>query len=127
VKELVIKERVDFLVIQETKLEAITEALYFNLWGSEDCSWCFLPSEGSSGGIHSIWRKSSSLLIFTFYSEGFVGVFLEWGSQKQICFVVNIYSKCDISGKRRLWDSLLMSKGGFEGGAWCVVGDFNAI
>jgi hypothetical protein len=41
--------------------------------------------------------------------------------------VVNIYSKCDLHGKRRLWENLLMSKGGFGRGAWCVVGDWNAV
>jgi hypothetical protein len=52
---------------------------------------------------------------------------LEWGVHNKICFVVNIYSKCDIAGKRRLWETLLMSKRGFGGGAWCVIGDFNAV
>jgi hypothetical protein len=40
---------------------------------------------------------------------------------------VNVYSKCDIVGKRSLWEMLIMSKGGFGGGAWCVIGDFNAV
>jgi hypothetical protein len=44
-----------------------------------------------------------------------------------MCFIINVYSKCDIDGKRRLWEVLLMSKGGFGGGAWCVIGDFNAV
>jgi mannosylglycoprotein endo-beta-mannosidase len=77
IKELVLKEKVDFLAIQETKLEAISDGICFSLWGGEDCCWAFLPSEGSSGGILSIWRKSSSKLIFTFSGEGFVGVCLE--------------------------------------------------
>jgi hypothetical protein len=127
VKDLVLKERVDFLAVQETKLEAISDALCYSLWGGEDCCWDFLPSEGSSGGILSIWRKSLSTLLFTFTSEGFVEVCLEWGRMKKVCYVVNIYSKCDLNGKRRLWETLSMSKGGFGGGAWCVLGDFNAI
>jgi exonuclease III len=53
-KELVNKERPDFLAVQETKLETIPDSLCFNLWGSEDCQWVFLPSVGSSGGILSI-------------------------------------------------------------------------
>ncbi|MCH86589.1 hypothetical protein A2U01_0007447, partial [Trifolium medium] len=40
---------------------------------------------------------------------------------------VNVYSKCDLASKRRLWDILQMSKGGFGGGAWCIVSDFNAV
>ncbi|MCI16893.1 reverse transcriptase, partial [Trifolium medium] len=40
---------------------------------------------------------------------------------------VNVYSKCELEGKRRLWETLRMSKGGFGRGAWCVIGDFNAV
>jgi hypothetical protein len=126
-KELVRKEKIDFLAIQETKLESVSDALCYSIWDSEDCHWCFLLDVGNSGGILSIWCKSSSSLIFNFSGEGFVGVCLEWGVHNKICFVVNIYSKCDIAGKRRLWETLLMSKRGFGGGAWCVIGDFNAV
>jgi exonuclease III len=126
-RDLVSKEKIDFLAIQETKMEVVSDALCYFLWGSEDCDWLYLPSEGNSGGILSIWRKSSSSLIFNFKGEGFVGVCLEWGVHKTVCFVVNVYSKCDINGKRRLWETLLMSKRGFGGGAWCVIGDFNAV
>jgi hypothetical protein len=127
IRGLVEKKKIDFLAIQETKLESFSDSLCSSLWGDDDCCWSFLSSEGNSGGIVSIWRKSSSVLIFTFTGEGFVGVCLEWGIHRQTCFVVNVYSKCDMAGKRRLWSSLIMSKGGFEGGVWCVVGDFNAV
>ncbi|WJX91755.1 hypothetical protein P8452_73482 [Trifolium repens] len=126
-RELVRKEKIDFLAIQETKLEVVSDALCYSIWGSENCHWSFLPSEGNSGGILSIWGKPSSSLIFNFSGEGFVGVCLEWGAHKKVCFIVNVYSKCDIADKRRLWDMLLMSKRGFGGGAWCVIGDFNAV
>ncbi|MCH79404.1 LINE-1 reverse transcriptase like [Trifolium medium] len=108
-------------------MESISDSLCYNLWGSHDCDWAFLPSEGNSGGILSIWSKVSSSLIFTFVGEGFVGVCLEWGASKTICFVVNIYAKCDLPSKRRLWDNLLMSKRGFGGDKWCVAGDFNSV
>jgi hypothetical protein len=110
IKELVLKEKVDFLAIQETKLEAISDSLCYSLWGGDDCCWAFLPSCGNSGGILSIWRKSSSSLIFSFIGDGFVGVCLEWVVHKHVCFLVNIYSKCDLGGKQRLWGSLIMSK-----------------
>jgi hypothetical protein len=58
---------------------------------------------------------------------GFVGVCLEWGVSKTLCFVVNIYAKCNLADKRKLWYDLIMSKRGFGGGKWCVAGDFNSI
>ncbi|KAK2454307.1 hypothetical protein QL285_001883 [Trifolium repens] len=127
IKQLIHSESVDFMAIQETKLEVIPDTLCYSLWGGQDCDWAFLPAEGNSGGILSIWRKVDSSLIFTFIGEGFVGVCLEWGVRKQICFVVNVYAKCDLNAKRRLWENIIMSKGGFGGGLWCVVGDFNAV
>jgi hypothetical protein len=46
-----------------------------------------------------------------------VGICLEWGAAKKICYIVNVYSSCDLLAKRRLWENLVMSKGGFGGGA----------
>jgi hypothetical protein len=80
-----------------------------------------------SGGILSIWGKSQNSLIFTFMGEGFVGVFLEWGLRKSVCIVVNVYSKCDLNAKRRLWNNRLLCKRGIGDGRWCVVGDFNSV
>jgi hypothetical protein len=127
IRDMVKKERIDFLAIQETKLEEVSDSLCFGLWGSDDCQWISSPSQGNSGGLLSIWCKSSFSLIFSFSGEGFVGACLEWGVNKQICYIVNIYSKCDLASKRKLWEVLLMSKNGFGGNAWCVLGDFNAI
>ncbi|GAU22765.1 hypothetical protein TSUD_129770 [Trifolium subterraneum] len=41
--------------------------------------------------------------------------------------IVNIYSPCNISGKKQLWDNLLALKQNSGGGKWCVGGDFNVI
>lgn len=112
IKELIRNHGVDFMAIQETKLENVSPELCYNLWGSINCNWVFLPSKGNSGGILSLWNKSSSKLIFSFSGEGFVGVCLEWGPLATRCFLVNIYSKCDLVSKRRLWDNLVELKGG---------------
>jgi hypothetical protein len=57
----------------------------------------------------------------------YIGVCLEWGATSQRYFIVNVYSKCDLSGKRSLWESLVMSRNELGRGAWCVLGDFNAV
>jgi hypothetical protein len=127
VRELVVDHKVDFLALQETKLEMISDKLCYSLWGSEDYNWFFLPSDGASGGILSIWGKSNSNLIYTFSGEGFIGVCLEWGVLKTNCFVINVYSKCDLVSKRSLWSSIILSKRHYGSGNWCVVGDFNVV
>jgi exonuclease III len=127
IKELIRKEKVDFLAIQETKMELISEAWCHNIWGSDDCQWVHFPAVGNNGGFLSIWSKSAASFIFSFSGDGFVGVCLEWGVHKKRCFIVNIYSKCDISGKRLLWENLLLVKNEYGRGAWCLLGDFNAV
>ncbi|MCH93784.1 LINE-1 reverse transcriptase like, partial [Trifolium medium] len=127
IRELIRKEKVDFLAIQETKVETVTPALCYAIWGGENCQWASLPASANSGGISSIWNMSSFSLIFSFICDGFVGVCLEWGATKKVCCMVNVYSSCDLMTKRRMWQNLLMSKRGFGGGAWCVLGDFNAV
>jgi len=87
----------------------------------------FRASEGSSGGILSIWRKSCATLVDSFGDEGYVGVTLDWGVAKTRCVVVNVYSKCDLPTKRRLWDSLIGECQNRDRGVWCVLGDFNAV
>jgi hypothetical protein len=94
---MVKKEKVDFLAIQETKVEDVSDSLCFGLWGGEDCQWVSFPSQGNSGGILSIWSKSFYSLIFSFSGEGFVGVCLQCDRNNKISYIVNVYSKCDLA------------------------------
>jgi hypothetical protein len=41
--------------------------------------------------------------------------------------VINIYAKCNIADKRRLWNEVLMTRRSFGDIAWCIVGDFNSV
>jgi len=113
--------------MQETKLEVVTPTLCYTLWGCDDCDWEFKPSDGSSGGILSLWHKSNSVKVNTFQGEGYVGVSLDWGVEKKRCVIVNVYSKCDLASKRRLWEHLLEERRNRGEEAWCVVGDFNVV
>jgi hypothetical protein len=56
-----------------------------------------------------------------------VGVCLDLISESLRCFIVNVYAKCNIHDKRRLWYDIFMSKRGFRDGLWCIVGDFNSV
>jgi hypothetical protein len=120
-------EKIDFLAIQETKMEVIPDSLIYGIWGGQDCDWTYLPAVGNSGGILSIWCKVKASLVFTFVGDGFVEVCLNVVNENRRCFVVNVYAKCNLLDKRRLWGDILMSKGGFGGDLWCVAGDFNSV
>jgi hypothetical protein len=47
--------------------------------------------------------------------------------ERQPFFVVNVYAKCDIAAKRRLWEDLLGVKTSLGDGKWCILGDFNSV
>jgi len=49
-------------------------------------------------------------------------VCLDWGVEKQRCVVVNVYSKCDLLSKRRLWECLVEERVSRDDGVWCVKG-----
>jgi hypothetical protein len=127
IRELVCSESVDFLALQETKIEVIEQSLIHAMWGSDDCDWFHLPAVGNSGGILSIWRKSLYSVVFSFTGCGFVGVCLDVVQDQSRCYVLNVYAKCNLSDKRCLWREVIMSKRGFGGAFWCVVGDFNSV
>jgi len=43
-----------------------------------------------------------------FVGEGFVQECLDRGVQR--CYVINVYAKCNLDAKRRLWDSLVKAR-----------------
>ncbi|KAK7272942.1 hypothetical protein RIF29_13987 [Crotalaria pallida] len=58
VVDLVRKNNVDFLAIQESKIEEVDSRCCASLWNDADFDWDFVPSSCRSGGIISIWRSS---------------------------------------------------------------------
>lgn len=43
------------------------------------------------------------------------------------CVIINVYAKCDLEAKKRLWDRLLISRRNLGEGGWCILGDFNVV
>jgi endonuclease/exonuclease/phosphatase family metal-dependent hydrolase len=54
IRDMIRNNNIDFLALQETKLEEITDSLCYGLWGSHDCEWVYLPSELNSV---TLWRN----------------------------------------------------------------------
>lgn len=96
-----------------------------SLWGDSEVEWVFHAALGNSSGLLSMWNATKSKLKYSFSGNGFLGVCLEWLESKEKCIIVNIYSSCNITQKRIMRKDITMSKKGFGGKVWCVVGDFN--
>jgi len=127
IKEWVRKNKVEFLAIQKTKMEVITTDFCHKLWGGVDCDWTFLPFKCNNGGIISIFIKTNNNTNYIFVGKGYVEVCLEWGVLKHRCYVVNVYSKCDLVAKKRIWDRLVELRRSLGEGVWCILGDFNSV
>jgi len=87
----------------------------------------FPPSVGNNGGMMSIWCQSKGNTIFSFLGTCFLGVCVDCGVLKSICFVVNLYAKGSLREKRKLRSELVRLKNSLGGEVWCVVGDFNLV
>ncbi|PNX71762.1 cysteine-rich receptor-like protein kinase, partial [Trifolium pratense] len=111
-------------LLQETKRASFDDFMIHNLWGHKDVEWVSKESNGLSGGMLTVWNTGLFTFRYRFTGDGFLGVCVEWKSS--LLYIVNIYSSCSMSGKRKLWSDLLDFKLNNEQGEWCLGGDFNA-
>lgn len=87
--------------------------------------WSFAGSICSSGGLITLWKKGLFEVISIFKGGGFLGI-------KLICrgncyYIVNVYSRCTLNLKKKLWNDLLVFNSKSLDGDWCLGGDFNSI
>ncbi|KAK2445688.1 hypothetical protein QL285_016590 [Trifolium repens] len=114
----------DMCLIQETKRATFDDVMVSNLWGHIDIEWVAKESSGLSGVLLSIWNTDLFSYRYSFTGDGFLGICVEWKSS--LLYIVNIYSSCTLSGKRKLWNDLIEFKMNNEPGEWCLGGDFNS-
>ncbi|GKV27571.1 hypothetical protein SLEP1_g36731 [Rubroshorea leprosula] len=126
IREIVMKEKVDFIAIQETTLVTVDRKIYRIIWGTDDFDWVAKPSVGRSGGLLCIWNAKVLKKREVIEGNNFIGISGLWGEERIPVNILSIYSPCQLMGKRMLWDDLqglLNSKRG----KWCLMGDFNAV
>ncbi|GKV29684.1 hypothetical protein SLEP1_g38589 [Rubroshorea leprosula] len=83
-------------------------------------------STGMSGGLICVWDSKILKKKETIEGDNFIGVFGLWGVEEIPVYILNIYSPCQMSRKRALWEELqgLINN---RKGMWCLAGDFNAV
>jgi exonuclease III len=127
VKELILREKVDVLAIQESKLALVDKNLCARLWGGEGVGWRSAPAIGRSGGIITLWDATKGHLVESFQGQGYVGVVLLWGASKIKCVIINVYAPCLIHAKKSLWVDLLVALKVYGTNHICLLGDFNSV
>ncbi|XP_058733032.1 uncharacterized protein LOC131604619 [Vicia villosa] len=111
--------------IQETKSQQMDDVMVSALWGSNDVEWTAKGSEGASGGMLIIWRKGDVEPLFSFRTEGALGVCANF--KGQAFFFINVYSSCQIEKKKACWSDLVKLKNKFGHGWWGIDGDFKTV
>ncbi|GLT26695.1 hypothetical protein SLA2020_017410 [Shorea laevis] len=126
VEKLVREERLDFLFLQETKLEMMEDGICRQLCNLDEFDWVAKSSSGALGGLLCIWDRWHFVKREEFTGDGFVGISGEWGVKKQQCFLIYVYGPNDRHKKASLWEELRKMVTDKEG-RWLLAGDFNAV
>ncbi|GJU28537.1 RNA-directed DNA polymerase, eukaryota, reverse transcriptase zinc-binding domain protein [Tanacetum coccineum] len=126
VRELCVKNKVNFLAIQETKKEKIDLFNVRRCWGN--CTFDHLHSNsvGNSGGILCVWdpnafRKSNHTI-----SDYFVIIRGVWIKSGIDLLIIAVYAPHDSRDKQMLWDYLVHVINQWHGEA-IIMGDFNEV
>nr|GEW02363.1 RNA-directed DNA polymerase, eukaryota [Tanacetum cinerariifolium] len=126
IKELSSKSNLNFLAIQETKLEKISQMDVKFMWGDSNFDFVYSESLGFSAGILCIWEKDFFKKYFVTVSDNFIAVYETWIPSNTKFLSISIYAPQQTSLKKELWDYLLVLLGRWNGEV-VLMGDFNDV
>ncbi|KAK7302539.1 hypothetical protein RJT34_13431 [Clitoria ternatea] len=109
-RELVGREKVAFLGIQETKLHVVDNQLVSSLWNVLEFDWVALLAAGTIGGLLCVRNKNLFQRSLVFEGFGLLGVLGCWKGRQSPCVLLNVYSSCLLVEKTRLWEELIQLK-----------------
>ncbi|KAK8598643.1 hypothetical protein V6N13_094607 [Hibiscus sabdariffa] len=122
---LVRMHKIDMILIQETKKSAIKESEIRRCWGDDEFDFCFVESDGSSGGLLSVWDKGKFVAESKVLKSNFILVCGHWEMSNEKFSFINIYAPCTAVKQKELWNEL-SSRRINDNSIWIAAGDFNA-
>nr|GEV44233.1 RNA-directed DNA polymerase, eukaryota [Tanacetum cinerariifolium] len=126
IKELNNKHKVNFLSIQETKINHISDMDIKSLWGNSKFDYFISESVGNSGGILCIWDPNVFCKEQHIISDNFVAIYGSWVSKKVKILMIAIYAPQSSTSKRLLWNFISSLIGRWDG-QFMVMWDFNEV
>ncbi|GJY50686.1 RNA-directed DNA polymerase, eukaryota [Tanacetum coccineum] len=78
VKELSNNNKLNFIAIQETKMEKVSHMDVKFMWGNSNYDYVFSEAAGNSGGILCIWEESFFKKDYVTISDSFVAIYGTW-------------------------------------------------
>ncbi|XP_028059521.1 uncharacterized protein LOC114263216 [Camellia sinensis] len=125
VKQLIKEKRVDVVLFQETKSRDIDVPFVRSIWPWEKLEFMAANSDGSAGGLLSIWNPEVFSLSECCSNRNFLLLSGTLSSSFE-CVFLNIYAPNDVVQRAKLWDSILNVRSSFQK-PWCMGGDYNEI
>jgi len=110
IKELVIKEELDMVCIQETKQEGIMLNLCKSWWGCNSVECVSTIEQNRADGILIAWNTLNFNLTKSECGKGFIIIKGKWRDSSECTTIVNVYSPCETNDKRVLWEELINRK-----------------
>nr|GFB89954.1 RNA-directed DNA polymerase, eukaryota [Tanacetum cinerariifolium] len=125
-KEICVSDKVNFLTLQETKMDDISLIDVKCCWGNYDFEYVYSPAVGNSGGILCVWEKSAFKKNNSTSFDYFVMLGGSWLCSGVNLLIISVYAPQEYAEKKMLWDYLVhvISKWDRE---VIVMGDFNEV
>ncbi|GJR71569.1 RNA-directed DNA polymerase, eukaryota, partial [Tanacetum coccineum] len=126
IRELNRKYKVNFVAIQETKLENIDLFAIKALWGNFSYDFDVSPSVGYFGGLLCVWDPNMFSKDSVTISDSFLAIRGTWISSSTKLFIVYVYAPQDLSERKTLWEYIIHMIDLWEGES-VILGDFNEV
>nr|GEX04621.1 putative RNA-directed DNA polymerase, eukaryota, reverse transcriptase zinc-binding domain protein [Tanacetum cinerariifolium] len=126
VRELCIKNKVNSISLQETKMESMSQMDVKILWGNNNFDYVVSDSLGNSGGMLCVWETNVFHKENVTISDNFMAIYGRWLSNNTRILLINVYASQNNVEKRVLWDYILQIKNIWDGEC-IIMGDFNEV
>ncbi|KAL9675777.1 hypothetical protein QQ045_003983 [Rhodiola kirilowii] len=128
IRNLGSKHQAEVVFIQESKIRKLEDNMMQALWGGDKMLWFGADSEGSSGGVVTVWDPDFFQTTSKIKGKGFVLISGNIMVNQQVVRLnlLNVYAPRIENEKILLWESLVDLKSG-NGGEWIIGGDFNSV
>ncbi|XP_026410033.1 uncharacterized protein LOC113305152 [Papaver somniferum] len=126
VNSVLSKWNADIVLLQEKKLEDMTEMIRKEIWNKPSAKFCFKPSEGTKGGICIMWDGDKFDMVDNLHVIFSLSCMFRCTANNFDFFVSSVYAPNDRKERRILWMELREVLGiwdipGCLGGEWNVI------
>lgn len=125
-KDVIRKFRANIVLIQESKLNMVSDSAVKEVWGGLPAGWVCCESMRTSGGILVIWNRKVLSKVDQWVGEFSVSVVLKEVNGKAKWTVTSVYGLTDSRIRHVLWEELDSIQRRWSG-PWCLGGDWNVI